>query len=1027
MVGPRPCSAYISAPLRAAGTGAGVRAATKDGTANGQATTALPASIDAARSRRYAPAAAAHATPTEVSMALSTPAFSRHDHFEDRHIGPREADLATMFEVVGVDSLDALLQRVMPDAIRTDRPLAIPEAASEATALEELRALAAANRALRSFYGQGYHGTRTPPVIRRNILENPGWYTQYTPYQAEISQGRLEMLLNFQTLVADLCGLPVAGASLLDEATAAAEAMAMMLRAAPPKSAARTLLLDAALHPQTIAVIRTRADGLGVAVEVAEPETWKIDAAVFGAVLATPTTDGRIRAVEPVAAALHEAGALLTVATDPLALVVQRAPGAAGADIVIGSMQRFGVPMGYGGPHAGFLACSDALKRQLPGRLIGVSVDRHGNRALRMALQTREQHIRRNKATSNICTAQVLLAIVAVAYAMYHGPAGLTAIASRIQRLTVALRSALERAGHRVQSGAIFDTVRVWPRGGDAGTRVGEALRRGLLLRDGGDGSVLISLDETVESADIDAILAVFDASRSAFDTSAASGPGATDLPAGRDAPLLPQECFHVCHSETDMLRLLARLQSRDLSLVQAMIPLGSCTMKLNATAEMEPITWAGFADVHPFAPAQATKGYRALLDQLSAWLCDITGFAACSMQPNAGSQGEYAGLLSIVGYHRARGEGHRDVCLIPTSAHGTNPASAVMAGLRVIAVQCDDHGNVDLDDLRAKCEANAETLAAVMVTYPSTHGVFESGIRTICEVVHQHGGQVYMDGANMNAMVGLARPGEIGADVCHLNLHKTFCIPHGGGGPGMGPICVAAHLQPYLPGHPATHADAPVGAVSAAPYGSPGILPIPWAYIRMMGPDGLRRATAMAILSANYIAARLAPHYPILFRGEHGLCAHECILDLRPLKKTSGVTVDDVAKRLIDYGFHAPTMSWPVAGTLMIEPTESEPRAELDRFCDAMIAIRAEIEQVEAGTWPADDNPLCNAPHTAAEVTASTWEHPYSREIAAFPSPETAAAKFWPAVARVDNAYGDRHLVCTCPTVEELATEETA
>ncbi|MEY3014913.1 MAG: hypothetical protein RIT45_3648 [Pseudomonadota bacterium] len=954
--------------------------------------------------------------------------FARREAFVARHIGPREAEVAAMLETVGAASLDDLLDRVLPTAIRTARPLAVPAAASETEALAELRTLADKNKPLRSFYGQGYHGTVTPPVIRRNILENPAWYTQYTPYQAEISQGRLEMLLNFQTLVCELTGLPVSGASLLDEATAAAEAMAMMLRSLPAKREATVLWADAALHPQTLAVVRTRADGIGVEVRVAEPEAWQLDAGCFGALLASPTTDGRVREVAPFVAAVHDAGALLTVVTDPLALLLFRAPGAEGADIVVGSMQRFGVPMGFGGPHAGFLACADALKRQMPGRLIGLSIDANGKPALRMALQTREQHIRRNKATSNICTAQVLLAIVACAYAMYHGPEGLTAIAGRVRRLSSALRDALRSAGHRVQEGELLDTVRVWPRGAGASARVGEALRRGLLLRDAGDGSVLVSLDETVEAADIDALLAVFDASRSAFDRAAAAST-AVDAERARTGELLPQACFHENRSETELLRTLARLQSRDLSLVQAMIPLGSCTMKLNATAEMEPISWPGFADVHPFAPASATAGYRVLLDQLGAWLCDITGFSACSLQPNAGSQGEYAGLLAIAGYHRGRGEDHRKVCLIPTSAHGTNPASAVMAGLEVVAVQCDEAGNIDLADLRTKSEKHADRLAALMVTYPSTHGVFEAGIREVCDIVHAHGGQVYMDGANMNAMVGLARPGEIGADVCHLNLHKTFCIPHGGGGPGMGPICVAAHLAPYLPGHPEAPAlgEGGVGAVSAAPFGSPSILPIPWAYIRMMGPDGLRAASAQAILSANYIAARLAPHFPILYRGESGFCAHECIIDLRPLKKTSGVTVDDVAKRLIDYGFHAPTMSWPVSGTLMIEPTESEPKAELDRFCDAMIGIREEIAKIERGEWSAEDNPLHHAPHTAETVLAAEWSRGYDRMLAAFPSDAVRAAKFWPAVGRVDNAYGDRHLVCTCPTVEELAALESA
>jgi glycine dehydrogenase len=954
-------------------------------------------------------------------MATSLP---HADAFVQRHIGPRQADVDTMLAALGFADLEAMLDAVLPAAIRTHRPLAVPAPASEHGSLTELAAMAARNRVLRVFYGQGYHGTLTPPVLRRNILENPGWYTQYTPYQAEISQGRLEMLLNYQTLVAGLTGLPVANASLLDEATAAAEAMAMMMRLRPAKSKGDRLLVDQGLHPQTLAVIVTRAAGVGVALQICAPETWSVgpDDGVFGAIIANPTTTGALVDIAPYAERLHTAGALLTVVTDPLALVLLRAPGEQGADIVVGSMQRFGVPMGFGGPHAAFLGCADAHKRQMPGRVIGMSLDAQGKPALRMALQTREQHIRRAKATSNICTAQVLLANVAAAYAMYHGPEGLTAIAGRTRALAVAFREALRAAGHRVADGAIFDTVQVWPARSDAQSVVGEALRRGLLLRDFANGSVGVSFDEVTESSDIDTLLSVFDALRTRFDAAFAE---ATALPAAlaRATPLLPERCFHAYHSETQMMRYLALLQSRDLSLVQAMIPLGSCTMKLNASAEMEPISWPGFAGIHPYAPAATTTGYAKLTADLERWLADITGFAAASLQPNAGSQGEFAGLLAIARYHQSRGDTGRDVCLIPTSAHGTNPASAVMAGMTVIAVACDDEGRLDLADLQAKALAHEDRLAALMVTYPSTHGVFEAGLRQACDVVHQYGGQVYLDGANMNAMVGLARPGELGADVCHLNLHKTFCIPHGGGGPGMGPICVGEHLRPFLPGHPLS-GDAHAGAVSAAPFGSASILPISWAYIRMMGPDGLRRASAVAILSANYIAHRLDAAFPVLYRGPNGRVAHECILDLRPVKKLAGISVDDVAKRLIDYGFHAPTMSWPVAGTLMVEPTESEPLAEIDRFCDAMVAIRAEIRAVESGLWPLEDNPLVFAPHTAAAVTADDWPHVYPRSVAAWPTQSTRDAKFWPFVARVDNVFGDRHLVCTCPTVEEMAAE---
>ena len=951
--------------------------------------------------------------------------FARHDRFADRHNGPSSADAAAMLDTLGIDSLEALSDRAIPGAIRAASPLTtMGDGVGEQALLDELRAIAERNEVLRSFIGQGYHGTITPPVIRRGILENAGWYTQYTPYQAEIAQGRLEMLLNFQTLIADLTGLEVANASLLDEATAAAEAMAMSLRVVSRKRrGVMGFFASARCHPQTLAVLATRAEPLGIELHVGDHETFDFAAApCFGALVQYPATDGAVVDYAAFAARVHEHGGLVTAACDPLALVLLDAPARWGADIAVGSSQRFGVPMGYGGPHAAFFATSEEHRRQMPGRIIGVSVDATGAPALRMALQTREQHIRRDRATSNVCTAQVLLANVAAAYACYHGAEGLRAIAQRVHDLTERLRAALIALGHTVGADAIFDTIHIAPRGGDAAAVLTAARAHGVNLRDLGDGRVGVALDETVEAADLNAIVAAFGGGES---TDWGAHAAVSSLPERqrRTGAILSHPHFSMYRSETEMMRYLARLASRDLSLAHSMIPLGSCTMKLNAAVEMEPITWPAFGGLHPFVPRDQAAGYDSLFADLERWLAEITGFDAVSLQPNAGSQGEYAGLLVIRAYHQHRGDGHRNVCLIPTSAHGTNPASAVMAGMRVVPVRCDEQGNIDVADLEKRAAQHADHLAALMVTYPSTHGVFESAIRRICEVVHGHGGQVYLDGANLNAQVGLCRPGDYGADVCHLNLHKTFCIPHGGGGPGMGPIGVAAHLAPYLPGHPERD-DMPataIGPVSAAPWGSPSILPISWAYIRLMGAQGLRRASELAILNANYVAARLEPHFPVLYRGEAGLVAHECIIDLRPLKRC-GVSVDDVAKRLMDFGFHAPTMSWPVAGTMMIEPTESESRAELDRFCDAMIAIREEIRAVERGDVPYEQSPLAHAPHTAAVALGEAWDRPYSREQAAFPLPWVRERKFWPSVSRVDNAFGDRHLVCTCPPMDAYA-----
>jgi glycine dehydrogenase len=974
-------------------------------------------------------------TPGEMLIA-------RTDSFVHRHIGPTEADIQEMLATLGLQSLDALVDATVPADIRMRSPLRLNPSIAEHEALARLRVLHDRNQVFRSFIGMGYHDCVTPPVIQRNILENPGWYTQYTPYQPEIAQGRLEALLNFQTMVADLTALPLSNASLLDEATAAAEAMTMCRRinrggttsesASTSESGAEFLVADDC-HPQTIAVIQTRAEPLGITVQVKPLEAMDFShRQVFGVLLQYPSTDGTIRDLQAVTDRAHQAKALVVMATDLLALTLLRPPGDIGADIAVGSTQRFGVPLGYGGPHAAFLSTKTEFARQMPGRVVGVSRDVRGKTAFRLALQTREQHIRRDKATSNICTAQVLLAVMASMYAVYHGPDGLRRIAERLHGLAVVLASGLQRLGHRVGDHPFFDTIRVMPsqasgRSDRTSQIIGRALERRMNLRRFDDGSIGIALDEVTTPEEIQTLLEIFSDKKPApitVDELANSVNVAFPTGLARETKYLTHEVFHRYHSEHEMLRYMHRLQARDLSLVHSMIPLGSCTMKLNATVEMIPVTWKGFGRIHPFAPADQTRGYDDLCQQLSAWLSEITGFAATSLQPNAGSQGEYAGLLVIRAYHQSRGEAQRDVCLIPVSAHGTNPASAVMAGLRVVAVACDERGNVDLADLEAKAREHRDKLAALMITYPSTHGVFEEGIRRMCEIVHAHGGQVYMDGANMNAQVGLCRPGDFGADVCHLNLHKTFCIPHGGGGPGMGPIGVATHLAPFLPGHPVRKigGEQGIGPIAAAPYGSPSILTISWIYIALMGSNGLTKATQVAMLNANYMAKRLEKHFPILYTGKQGFCAHEFILDTRQFKETAGIEAADIAKRLMDFGFHAPTMSFPVPGTLMIEPTESESKPEMDRFCDAMIAIRGEIQEIVEGRMPRDNNPLKNAPHTADAVIATEWNRPYSREQAAFPAPWIRDRKFWPAVARIDDAYGDRNLLCTCPPVSDYS-----
>jgi glycine dehydrogenase len=959
------------------------------------------------------------------------------DEFIARHIGIGAADEQQMLSVIGESSLRALIDSIVPRSIARGSAMKLPAAVTEAAALEELRAIASRNQVFRSFIGQGYHGTLTPPVVLRNVLENPAWYTAYTPYQAEISQGRMEALVNFQTMICDLTGMPIANASMLDEATAAAEAMTLAKRSVKSKS--NTFIVAADCHPQTIEVVRTRARPLGIDVLVGSAAALVKEHDCFGVLAQYPATGGAIHDLRPLVAQAQAKGAAFCVAADLLALTLLVPPGEWGADIVLGTTQRFGMPMGAGGPHAAYLACRDEFKRSLPGRLVGVSIDVHGNPAYRLALQTREQHIRREKATSNICTAQVLPAVIASMYAVYHGPEGLKRIASRVAAYTAVLAQGLTEMGYELAASSAFDTLTVQT--GDATDLIaGRAHAARANLRRAGTACLGISLDETTTRADVALLWSFFAKPGQALPDLARFDKGVESLipqELRRTSDFLTHPVFNTHHSETGMLRYLRALSDKDLALDRSMIPLGSCTMKLNATSEMIPITWPGFAHVHPFAPRDQLQGYAELDEQLRAWLCEATGYAGISLQPNAGSQGEYAGLLAIQGWHESRGQGHRKICLIPSSAHGTNPASAQMAGMQVVVTACDASGNVDLDDLRAKCEQHSANLAAVMITYPSTHGVFEKQVRELCEIVHRHGGRVYVDGANMNALVGVAAPGEFGGDVSHLNLHKTFCIPHGGGGPGVGPVCVVADLVPFLPGHhtaaasgayvsstgtaatpPSRRAgDAPVGlaAVSAAPLGNAAVLPISWMYCRMMGAHGLRRATEVAILNANYISARLKDHYPTLYASENGHVAHECILDLRPLKEASGVTAEDVAKRLIDYGFHAPTLSFPVPGTLMVEPTESETREELDRFIAAMIAIREEIRRVERGEWPQDDNPLKHAPHTAASLLKGEWAHAYGRDVGAASLDERRHAKYWPPVGRVDNVYGDRNLFCSC------------
>jgi glycine dehydrogenase len=937
--------------------------------------------------------------------------------FVRRHIGPSPRDIAAMLETVGAKSVEALMAQTLPDSIRQAAPLDLGKPLTETEAIAHMGELARQNRIFTSLIGQGYSGTILPAVIQRNILENPAWYTAYTPYQPEISQGRLEALFNFQTMICDLTGLDVANASLLDEATAAAEAMALAERASSVKT--KAFFVDSDVHPQTLAVLRTRAEPLGWTLVVGDPATDLDGADVFGGLLQYPGSSGALRDPRASLAALKARGAVAVLAADLLALTLLASPGDLGADIAIGSAQRFGVPMGYGGPHAAYMAVRDALKRSLPGRIVGLSVDSRGAPAYRLALQTREQHIRREKATSNICTAQVLLAVIAAMYAVYHGPEGLTQIARTVHRRAAVLAAGLRKLGFVLRSDSFFDTVSV-DAGGQRDAIVARAAAETINL--GLDGEALrIALDETTTPATIEAVWRAFGGTLSYAEIDATTREALPDA-LTRTSAFLTHPVFHAHRSETEMLRYMRKLSDRDLALDRAMIPLGSCTMKLNATTEMMPLTWPEFATLHPFAPRDQAAGYHALFARLEKWLCDITGYDAISLQPNSGAQGEYAGLLAIRGYHAARGESHRRICLIPSSAHGTNPASAAMVGMEVVVVACRKNGDVDVDDLRAKAEAHSANLAAIMITYPSTHGVFEEQIREICEIVHGHGGQVYLDGANLNAQVGLSRPGDYGADVSHLNLHKTFCIPHGGGGPGMGPIGVRAHLAPFLPGHPATNADAPVGPVSAAPFGSASILTISYIYILMMGGEGLRRATEIAILNANYIAARLDAHFPVLYRNEKGRVAHECIVDPRALKTTSGVTVDDIAKRLIDYGFHAPTMSFPVPGTLMIEPTESESKAELDRFCDAMIAIRKEIAEVESGRFRIEASPLRHAPHTVHDIADDDWTRAYKRSEGCFPEGSSRTDKYWCPVGRVDNVYGDRNLVCSCPPVSDYA-----
>ena len=958
--------------------------------------------------------------------------LSTANEFIARHIGPRADDEKAMLATLGFDSLEALSASVIPESIKGTSVLGLSAGQSEADALADIKAIAGKNQLFKTFIGQGYYNTHTPAPILRNLLENPAWYTAYTPYQPEISQGRLESLLNFQTLISDLTGLPIANASLLDEATAAAEAMTFCKRLSKNKSSHK-FFASAHCHPQTLDVLRTRAEPLGIDVVVADESQLTDVSEFFGALLQYPASNGDLFDYRELVERFHAANALVAVAADLLALTLLTPPGEFGADVAIGSAQRFGVPLGFGGPHAAYFSTKDAYKRDMPGRLVGVSIDRFGKTALRLAMQTREQHIRREKATSNICTAQVLLANIASMYAVYHGPRGLTRIANRVHHLTAIFARGLSQLGLNVEQAFFFDSITL-NTGANTAELHAKARAQQINLREVEAERLGLSLDETTQQADVEALWKLFATDGQPvpdFAVLAANVEARLPAELKRQSPILSHPVFNRYHSETELMRYLRRLADKDLALDRTMIPLGSCTMKLNATAEMEPISWPQFADVHPYAPADQTAGYAELVTQLQDWLAEITGYAAVSVQPNGGSQGEFAGLLAIKAYHHARGQAQRDVCLIPASAHGTNAASAALAGLRVVVVATAPDGEIELDDLRAKLEQHGPQVAAIMITYPSTHGVYEEHVREVCDLVHEAGGQVYIDGANLNALVGLARPGEMGGDVSHLNLHKTFCIPHGGGGPGVGPVAVAAHLVPYLPGNPTTSPTRPsteadpavhVPPVSAAPWGSAGILPISWAYVALMGPDGLRRATEVAVLAANYLATRLREHFPVLYTGPNGLVAHECILDLRELTKDTGVTAEDVAKRLQDYGFHAPTLSFPVPGTLMVEPTESEDLAELDRFVDAMVAIRAEIDEVAAGTWPLEDSPLRNAPHTAASVTADEWSHPYGRELAAYPLASLRRNKYWPPVRRIDGARGDRNLVCSCPPVESFA-----
>jgi len=931
-------------------------------------------------------------------------------YFSLRHIGPRKSEINEMLEELGLKNIDELIEKTIPKSIHVKSELNIGNGLDEFSLLKKIKSIASKNKVARSYIGTGYYGTITPPVIQRNILENPGWYTAYTPYQAEISQGRLEALLNYQTMVTEMTGLSISNASLLDESTAAAEAMIMMLRSTKERN---QLLVASDCHPQTIDVLKTRSEPIGVELIIKPLDEFDFTDKIFGVLIQYPSTDGKVFDFGDLCNQAHDNGSLVAVATDLMALALIPTPGEIGADIAIGNSQRFGVPMGFGGPHAAFISAKENFKRKMPGRIIGESVDSNGNRALRMALQTREQHIRRDKATSNICTAQVLLAVMAGMYSIYHGPIGIKAIANRIHDKTKILANSLKSSGYKIVNEQFFDTIRISLKNNSVNEIVKAAESKNSNFRYFDNGDVGISLDETISQDDLIDILSIFNSELSQGDD--------FNLSLNRKSTFLNHEVFNKYHSETEMMRYMHRLESKDLTLNTSMISLGSCTMKLNAAAEMMPITWPEFAFLHPFAPADQTKGYKELCDSLSDWLIDITGLNGCSLQPNSGAQGEYTGLLVIRAYHLDNGDSNRNIILIPSSAHGTNPASAVMAGMNVEVVNCDNDGNIDLSDLKLKVETNSDHLAGIMITYPSTHGVFEEAIGEVCELIHSHGGQVYLDGANLNAMVGLARLGEFGADVCHINLHKTFAIPHGGGGPGMGPICVAKHLTPYLPGHPTIESSSKaIHAVSAAPIGSAGILPISWAYIAMLGNNGLKLSTEVAILNANYMAHRLKDHFPILYTGTNGYSAHEFILDLRPLKRDHNISDEDVAKRLIDYGYHAPTMSFPVPGTLMIEPTESESKRELDQFCDAMILIKKEIQDIIDGKLDKNDNPLTNAPHTAQSVSNDNWDHAYSRAQAAYPAKWLKEHKYWPSVGRVDNAYGDRNLVCTCPTIDE-------